>query len=214
MRLCSTSGLQGVSHVEERSIRCAGRDAPPADRTCASRACFDAGGHAEDPRTVVSTERLGARGRLFEDHVRVRPTDTERAHAGSAWMSVLAAIAQLRVDVERRLLDLQVGVRRLEVEARRDLTVFKASTIFMKLATPAAVSRWPMLLLTDPSAQSPTRSVVARNACVSACDLDRITDPRAGAVRLDAVDRHRRRRRQWPAPRRPTSAWPSTLGAR
>ena len=38
----------------------------------------------------------------------------------------------------------------------------------MKPAIPAAVSRWPMLVLTDPRAQNCVLSVWARNAWVSA----------------------------------------------
>ena len=35
-------------------------------------------------------------------------------------------------------------------------------------ATPAAASRWPMFVLTEPMAQKPVRASAARKACVSA----------------------------------------------
>ena len=38
----------------------------------------------------------------------------------------------------------------------------------MKLATPAAVSRWPMLVLTEPRPQKPVSSVWVRKAWVRA----------------------------------------------
>ena len=37
-----------------------------------------------------------------------------------------------------------------------------ASTVLMSPVTPAAVSRWPRLVFTAPTAQKPTRSVCAR----------------------------------------------------
>ena len=43
-----------------------------------------------------------------------------------------------------------------------------ACTTLIRLATPAAVSRWPMLGLVETSRQKPVSSVVARNASVSA----------------------------------------------
>ena len=43
-----------------------------------------------------------------------------------------------------------------------------ATTVLIRLATPAAVSRWPMFVLTEPIAQKPLRSVPWRKACVSA----------------------------------------------
>ena len=38
----------------------------------------------------------------------------------------------------------------------------------MNPAAPAAASVWPMLVFTEPSRQNPRRSVLSRNACVSA----------------------------------------------
>ena len=45
---------------------------------------------------------------------------------------------------------------------------WSASAALIRLATPAAVSRWPMLVLTEPMRQKPRASVVSRNAAVRA----------------------------------------------
>ena len=42
------------------------------------------------------------------------------------------------------------------------------SAVLISPATPAATSRWPMLVLTEPSAQKPRRAVPRRKARVSA----------------------------------------------
>ena len=44
----------------------------------------------------------------------------------------------------------------------------RPSTVLISPATPAAASRWPMLVFTEPIAQKPLRAVRARNAWVSA----------------------------------------------
>ena len=70
-----------------------------------------------------------------------------------------------------------------------------ASTVLIRPATPAAASRWPMLVLTEPEgAEAAARRCRARNAWVSAATSIGSPSARAGAVRLDVADRVRGRR--------------------
>jgi hypothetical protein len=62
-----------------------------------------------------------------------------------------------------------------------------ASTTFSRLATPAAVSRWPRLGFTEPSPQKPVRAGRRRERLAQCGDLDRVADRRAGAVGLDVL---------------------------
>ena len=126
--------------------------------------------------------------RLLEHDVGVGAADAERADAGPPRRRARPA-GKLRVDEERTVAPIDLRSAALEVQARRISRCSSASAVLMSPATPAAASRWPMLVFTDPIAQRPFPLALARNALVSAGDLDRIAERRAGAVRLDVGDR-------------------------
>ena len=65
-----------------------------------------------------------------------------------------------------------------------------ASAALISPATPAAASRWPMLVLTEPMAQD-AAGRRRRKARGQRRDLDRIAERRAGAVRFDVADGRR-----------------------
>ena len=44
-----------------------------------------------------------------------------------------------------------------KMKARRNRSCFSARAVLIRPATPEAVSVWPMLVLTEPSAQKPIR---------------------------------------------------------
>ena len=67
-----------------------------------------------------------ARGRLLEDDMRVGAADSERAHAGAARRRHRPATAQCRVDEERRVREVELGIRRSVVQARRQGLVVRA----------------------------------------------------------------------------------------
>ena len=119
------------------------------------------------------------------------------------------------VDVERRLPAKSIcGFGAREMQARRDLSRARsASTVLIRPATPAAASRWPMLVLTEPSAQTARPRCRRPKGLGERGDLDRIAERGAGAVRLDVADAsrarhaaHRERRGDHLAPARRRSA--------
>ena len=76
-----------------------------------------------------------------------------------------------------------------------------ASAALISPAMPAAASRWPMFVLTEPSRQrAPGVAALAEHGA-RARRLDRIAERRAGAVGLDVIHLPRARRRRAGRPR-------------
>ena len=63
-----------------------------------------------------------------------------------------------------------------------------ARTVLIRLATPAAGSRCPTFVLTEPTAQKPVPRGRGAERLRQRADLDRVADRRAGPVRLDVRD--------------------------
>ena len=83
--------------------------------------------------------------------------------------------------------DGRVGVD--EMEARRDqLVLQRQRTALISPATPAAASRWPMLVFTEPMAQNCFGCAGAAEGPGQGGDFDRIAHRRGGAVGLDVAD--------------------------
>ena len=88
-----------------------------------------------------------------------------------------------------------------------------ASAVLMRPATPAAASRWPMLVLTRAEGAGAWRRSRRRGEHLrQRGDLDGIAERRAGAVGLDVADRCRASTPAAPWAMAITAAWPSTLG--
>ena len=109
MALLDPPDLQRVSHIEQRDvgvlIEIAGE---PVARGVEGP--LRPSGHAQDTWALVLGPSDDLCGRLFEDDVRVRPTNAERTHPGAPGMFVLGPRTQLRVDMERGVLDLEFRV--------------------------------------------------------------------------------------------------------
>ena len=61
------------------------------------------------------------------------------------------------------------------------------STVLMNPVMPAADSRWPRLVFTEPSTSGAETIAIAEHL-TERVQLDRIAQPGSGAVRLDVVD--------------------------
>ena len=88
-----------------------------------------------------------------------------------------------------------------------------AVAVLITLATPAAVSRWPIVGLMEPSLAKPVRCVLSRNAAVRAATS--IGSPIA--VPVPCASTYWMESGEIPANASAsltTAAWPSTLGAR
>ena len=66
------------------------------------------------------------------------------------------------------------------------------STTLIRPAMPDAVSRWPMLVLTEPTCTAWHRRGGRQNTALQRLHLDRIAERRAGAVRFDVAEVVRR----------------------
>ena len=205
----------GAAKVRRPAARCsatsARRRAPGARRRCAARSRgaprrARAGVRADSTSSCarVGATAPAARRRLLEHHVRVGAADAERADAGARAAARRRSTARSSALTKNGLSSKSsCGIGRARSEARRDLPRARsASTALIRPATPAAASRWPMLVFTEPSAQKPRASVPGAERLGQRRDLDRVAERGAGAVRLDVADGARRRRRRPPAPRR------------
>ena len=93
---------------------------------------------------------------------------------------------------------------------------YRASAALMSPAAPAAAFVWPICDFTEPIAHHGRRlraAAVAVYTSVSAVDLGRVADLRAGAVGLDQLDRVRASRRRARRRSAGTCFCPSALGA-
>ena len=106
--------------------------------------------------------------RLLEHDVRVGAADAERVDPRPARAAPPAQSASRSLTrnglVSKSIAGFGLSKPRLGGICR----CWSASAALIRLATPAAVSRWPMLVLTEPIRQKPRASVVSRNAAVSA----------------------------------------------
>ena len=133
--------------------------------------------------------RRGAGRRLFQDHVRVGPPDAEGAHSGHPGLPVRLPLPKLACSRRRGSFAKSIlGFGRSKCRLGGICPCFSASTVLARAATPAARSRWPKLVLTEPMAQKPLRSVPRRKARVRASIS--MGSPRAvgGAVGLHVAD--------------------------
>ena len=131
----------------------------------------------------------GIARRLLEHDVGVGAADAERAHAGAPRGSVRPVPRlQPAAHAERAGVEVDLGVRPLEVQRRRHSRDARApATVLISPATPAAASRWPTLLFTEPIAHS-NRRAPSPERLGQRRDLDRIAQRRRRAVRLDVAD--------------------------
>ena len=132
---------------------------------------------------------LGRARRLLEHRVGVGAADAERVHAGPARalrvvQSVRRALTRNGL-VSKSIAGFGLSKPRLGGICR----CCSASAALIRLATPAAVSRWPMLVLTEPMRQKPRGLGGLAERRGQRRDLDRVAEVGAGAVALDVVDR-------------------------
>ena len=163
--------LQRVGDVRQLDVGMRLEMAGELRRSARSSAAGDCALSVQDLRLARDGARSRRRQRrLLEDHVGVRAAEPERADRRRAAARSARGHGRSSVLTKnglRREVDLRV--RRSEVQARRDpLVVAATSAALMIPATPAAASRWPMLLFSEPIAQYCRRLVSRRNAWVSA----------------------------------------------
>ena len=215
-----------------RKLRAAGvgrvtRRRPAACRGCAVRCarvpCRQLAGSAarrlrrqrQHVRAARSAGTAARRGRrLLDDDVRVRAAEAERADAGERAAARRAATAVGRGrDVERQCRPAgSAGSACSKCRCGGICSCCSASTTLIRPAMPAAASRWPMLVLTEPTTQRLVGRAALAQHRAERLDLDRIAERRAGAVRLDVARRRRARRRRWRAPARITACCAGPFG--
>ena len=123
------------------------------------------------------TRRAGLRASLprrpetLQHHVRVRPREPERAHSGPHRTLHHRPRRRLRRHLQRQPGPVHLRIRGLEVQMPRDRPVVHRQHHLTNPATPAADSRWPMFVFTEPirrgrSGDRP-RPYAAAAACAS-----------------------------------------------
>ncbi len=123
-----------------------------------------------DREELLGATRLrGRRGRgLLQDHVRVRAPHAERADPGPPRRRARFPGAKRGVHVEGAAREVDLGVRRLEVEGGRDLTVLHAEHGLDQARDPGGGVEVSDVGLHRPRAQKPRRAVFPRKAFASA----------------------------------------------
>ena len=131
-------------------------------------------------------------GSLLQHHVDVRPADSERAHARPARLTRrYLPLPQLRVHEERAALEVDLGIRFLEIQARRNLPVLqRQSRLDQPRHACCSVQVADVRLHRADRAVLPLVGVLPVDLSERG-DLDRIAQHRAGAVRLHVGDRLR-----------------------
>ena len=129
-----------------------------------------------------------ARG-LLEDDVRVGAAEAERVHAragrpGGAGPGLQAARRSCSGRASRSTWGLGREKLRLAGIARW----CRASAALIRPATPAAASRWPMFVFTEPRTQGRAGVAALGEHGAERGELDRIAERGAGAVGLDVID--------------------------
>ncbi|VWC48031.1 hypothetical protein BLA15945_07635 [Burkholderia lata] len=130
--------------------------------------------------------RLGRRG--FQDHVRIGPADAERTDGRAARRAAVRPVGRFRRDAERRVVEFEQRVGRVEVQRARHLAAFERERRLDHARKPRRAVQVPDARL--------DRAEQARDTCrmlsvgrLQRGHFDRIAEQRAGAVRLDIADR-------------------------
>jgi hypothetical protein len=124
--------------------------------------------------------------------VGVRPADAERADAGTARPALHGLpLRQLGVDVEGAVLEVDAGVFRLEVEARRELPMFEREDGFNQPRDAGGGVEVPDVGLHRADTAEPLRPRPLAESLGQRLDLDRVAEHRPGPVGLDVGDRLR-----------------------
>ena len=123
------------------------------------------------------------------DHVRVGAADAEASSRRRAAAPRRAATASQPVDdAERACASKSIfGFGARSAASAGAAASRSASAVLITPAAPAAITRWPTLLLTEPMPQKPVSAVCAPEGLGQRLDLDRVAERRRGAVRLDVA---------------------------
>ena len=191
-----------VKQTSASVARRGGRRARPRTRaaSCGSAARVARRERSRCTRPVGGTARRsagGAPGASSTHDVRVGAAEAERADAGDARPAAALATASPssapRPAARPRGC---AGSASRKCRCGGICSCCSASTTLISPAMPAAASRWPMFVLTEPMQQRPVGGAALAEHRAERLHLDRIAERGAGAVRLDVADVARARRRR------------------
>jgi hypothetical protein len=146
--VCATSASAAAALGE---VRAPGAPAGRIQRAGAAR-------RDEQQLRPASPARAGRQRRLLEHDVRIGAADAERTDARRGAARRRAASPASRADVERGRAKSIFGLGASKCSDAGSVPRASASAVLMTPAAPAAITRWPTLLLTEPIAQKPVRS--------------------------------------------------------
>ena len=183
----AAADLEREGHVGEVRTRIRGE----VRREVRGGALEAAGRVGRHDQQLVGPRRVGVLplGRLFDDEVRVGATEPERADAGTTGPAVGwgRPLCERRVHVERRLIELQVGVEPLEARARRQLPPLHRQHGLDEAGDARRRVEVPDVRL-DGAERAAAAAEPLAERLHEPLDLDRVAERRGGAVRLDVLD--------------------------
>ena len=139
-------------------------------------------------RSVRCFDRI-ERGRLLHDDVCVRAAEAERADARDALAVPARPGLALGRDFDRQVRPTECsGLSVWQWRCGGISSCCSASTTLIRPAMPAAASRWPMLVLTEPISSGSSGARPSPQHRAQRLHFDRIAQRRAGAVRFDVAD--------------------------
>ena len=180
----------GVGDVGERGLGVRAPDAPTrraAPARSAASVFPETREEVQRPLRLAS-RGLGDEGRLLEDDVRVGAAEPEGADAGDAPAARCAATAPLRSESGAAATTQAMwGFGSLKCRCGGIASCCRESTTLMSPAIPAAASRCPMFVLTEPTMAGRPGSRPGAQHGAEGARLDGVAERGAGAVGLDVV---------------------------
>ncbi|SON62534.1 hypothetical protein MSIMFI_04059 [Mycobacterium simulans] len=149
--------------------------------------CCLAGDHQRRHRRRRSRLRGRKIGRLLDDHMRIRPADTERGHSGSARPAGSWPFHAVRRDAQPRYALAGVRCQLLEVQVPGDVTVAQRQHGFHESGDARRSLEMSEVGLHRSQHQRLGAFPIAENLA-QRVEFDWVTERCAGAVRLDVVD--------------------------
>ena len=155
-------------------------------------------------RTVMLDCKPVAGGRFFDDDMGVGAAEAEGTDAGEALLFAASpCVSASRGNFDMQAAQSMCGFIFWKCRCPRNLAVLQRQDDFDQSATPAAASRWPRLVLTEPTTRDFSRERAPRAAkdFSEGVSFDGIAEFGAGAVGFDVIDFGGRDARLFRAPR-------------
>jgi len=187
-RMMNASGVEGARHVSDPNFGVEGEVGrqPFASLPRASSLFPEMATRAVE-RSRPRSPADGASSRITWAFVPLNPKELTPASG----VFRPGPRAGFRHHLDRPSRPIHIGIGRPEVELRRNGPVSRERTVLMSPAMPAAPSRCPMFVLTEPTRRGFGPRALPAEGGSQGPQLDGVAEGSAGSVRLHIVDRAR-----------------------